>query len=311
VRAWRWLLIVPLLASCAAPSQAQPTPAATRVPLAAAAPRQPTSPPLATVVPTSAAPAATPAPLPTLIPTAPPPTAAPTPAAFEATRDLGYVPILMYHYIRSVDEAADPLGFRLSVTAEGFAEQLAYLNENGYTPVTMGELARCLRAEAECPPKLVVLTFDDGYEDAFSAALPLLRQYGFAGTFYVVPNFVGRPGYLSWEQVRALHEAGMEIGSHTMNHPDLSGLSLEAAQAEIVESRRVLEEQIGAPVLSFSYPAGSYTPEIAALVRDAGYSNAVTTSPTIGFGQMFELARRRVLGGESIAGYPWYLQPLQ
>jgi peptidoglycan/xylan/chitin deacetylase (PgdA/CDA1 family) len=238
------------------------------------------------------------------------PSRVPTVAGPLAERDLGYVPILMYHYVRSVDEAADPLGYRLSVTAERFAEQLAYLREQGYTSVTMRELTRCLRGEAVCAEKIVALTFDDGYEDSFSAALPLLRQHGFTATFYIVPNFVGRPGYMDWEQVRAMHTAGMEIGSHTMNHADLTGLSLKDARVEIGESKQVLEQQLGAPVVSFSYPAGSHDAALAEAVREAGYSNAVTTAQDIGFAELYRLARRRVLGGESIAGYPWYLQPL-
>lgn len=297
--------------AAATPTQAslagEPTAASNRVPTqlpASARPQQATS--VASQFPTRPR---APTSVPTAVPTQPP--TPQLPASLEASEDIGYVPILMYHYVRSVDEASDPLGYRLSVTPERFGEQLAYLHEQGYTSVTMAELAGCLRGETRCPAKIVALTFDDGYEDSYRAALPLLQQYGLRATFYIVPNFVGSPGYMSWEQVRAMHAAGMEIGSHTMNHADLTGLSLEEARVEIGESKRVLEEQLGAPVVSFSYPAGSNTPELAIAVRDAGYSNAVTTAQDIGFAEMFRLARRRVLGGESIAGYPWYLQPLQ
>lgn len=237
--------------------------------------------------------------------------AAPTaaPLSDTASRSIGYVPILMYHYIRDVGEAADPMGFRLSVRPDRFAEQMAWLAAEGYQPVRMHDLAGCLRAQQPCPRRPVALTFDDGYADAATAALPVLRRYGFPATFYIVTEFVGQPGYLSWEQIAELRDAGMEIGSHTLSHAGLSGLAREAARVEIVRSKAILEERLGIEVYSFSYPAGDYTDEIAAIVREAGYSNAVITLAADRPRGLYELPRRRVLGGETIAGFPWYFIP--
>lgn len=152
-----------------------------------------------------------------------------------------------------------------------------------------------------------MITFDDGYEDAATAALPILERYGFPATFYIVTEFVGRPGYLSWEQVALLHASGMEIGSHSLTHPDLAALDLDAAEAQIVQSKAILEQQLGIPIRSFCYPIGSYSPEVADLVRAAGYTNAVTTHQGRNLEQMFEIPRRRVLGGETLAALAWYL----
>jgi peptidoglycan/xylan/chitin deacetylase (PgdA/CDA1 family) len=228
----------------------------------------------------------------------------------QAQRTVDYIPILMYHYIRTVDESADPVGFRLSVTPQRFAEQMDWLADNHYTPIRMDELADCLRAKTECPRKPIVLTFDDGYADAATEALPILKRYGFTATFYIIVDFVGKPGFLSWKQVRQLHTSGMEIGSHTLNHADLTGLSPQDAQHEIERSKMILEQRLDAPARSFSYPAGSYSGLHVGMVRRAGYTNAVTTSPLIGFKHMYTLSRRRVLGGEAIEGFPWYLTPL-
>src|SRR5436853_2671662 len=111
------------------------------------------------------------------------------------------VPILMYHYIRIVDKARDPLGYNLSVTPKLFALQMAWLYAHGYHTVLMSTLAGCLgdqpastRQLALCGPKSVALTFDDGYADAFSAALPVLRRYGFNATFYIISGLVGHSG---------------------------------------------------------------------------------------------------------------------
>jgi peptidoglycan/xylan/chitin deacetylase (PgdA/CDA1 family) len=112
---------------------------------------------------------------------------------------------------------------------------------------------------------------------------------------------------MSWDQIRLLHERGMEIGSHTVTHPDLTARDPEVALSEIAESRTIIEEQIGAPVRSFSYPIGSYNEELAAMVRAAGYTNAVTTHPGSGIEQMFELPRRRIMGGETVEALAWYV----
>jgi peptidoglycan/xylan/chitin deacetylase (PgdA/CDA1 family) len=226
-----------------------------------------------------------------------------------AKRPVEYIPILMYHYIRTVDENVDPVGFRLSVTPERFAEQMQWLADNHYTPIRMDALAGCLRAEITCPRKPVALTFDDGYADAATAALPILKQHGFTATFYVIVDFIGKPGFLSWKQVRSMHKNGMEIGSHTLSHADLTGLSPQQAQYEIERSKSILEQRLDAPVRSFSYPAGSYSLLHVGMARRAGYTNAVTTSPLIGFAHLYTLSRRRVLGGEAIEGFPWYMAP--
>ena len=243
------------------------------------------------------------------------PAANPQPLTFSTSftprvsRSIGYVPILMYHYIREVHESDDPVGFRLSVQPARFAEQLAWLAAEGYEPLRMADLAACLRAERACPPRPMALTFDDGYADAATKALPILRHYGFSATFYIVTEFVGQPGYLTWEQVKELHEAGMEIGSHTLSHAALTGLSLAQARVELVRSKTILERRLGIPIESFSYPAGEHNAELAELVRELGYSNAVITLAANLPQNLYTLPRRRVLGGETIAGFPWYMVP--
>jgi peptidoglycan/xylan/chitin deacetylase (PgdA/CDA1 family) len=261
--------------------------------------------PSVTPIPSATA-TTTPTPTATPLPTATP-TPQPTPtASLRVRRDLGYVPIFMYHYVRTVDPVEDQLGYNLSVTPERFAEHLEWLHTNGYTPIRMDHLADCLRGRAICPANAVALTFDDGYADAATAALPLLEHYGYPATFYIVTEFVGRPGYMSWEQIRLLHESGMEIGSHTLTHPDLTARDPEIAYNEIAESRAIIEEQLGAPVRSFSYPIGNYNRELAAMVREAGYTNAVTTHPGSGIEHAFELPRRRIMGGETVEALAWY-----
>lgn len=243
----------------------------------------------------------------------PSPTATPTPQStlsMQARGEPDYVPILMYHYIRTIDPEEDALGYSLSVSPELFDEQMAWLHEHDYTPVRMDTLAECLRGQQECPDNMVALTFDDGYEDAATNALPILERYGFPATFYIVTDFVGQPGYLSWDQIRTLHESGMEIGSHSISHPDLTARSTAEARREIVESREILETQLDTPVQSFCYPIGAYNPDIAAMVHEAGYTSSVTTHPGPRLDALYELPRRRIRGDETVAAMNWYVVPL-
>lgn len=300
-RAWSWwpLLLFPLaMIALAVPffrSQRQATTEAPALPpLATALP--PTS------VPAAALPADTPLPLPTLQPTAVP--APPTPTLPTAPPgSVTALPILMYHYVRVVDAAADPLGYNLSVTPAGLDGQLAWLAAEGYTPLRMDEALRCLQGGAGCPQKPIALTFDDGYADALSEALPLLQKYGFVATFYIVSGFVGEPGYLTADEVRTIRAAGMEIGAHTINHRDLSKVDEATARAEVIESKAQVEAISGGPVHSFCYPSGKYTDATLALVREAGYDNATTVMPDLPYDDRLQLPRIRIRGDLDQAGF--------
>ncbi len=237
-------------------------------------------------------------PLPTLMPVAQRFTPAPPGAR-------PYVPILMYHYVRHVDRAADPLGFRLSVTPEQLDAQLGWLRAAGYETVRMDALASCMRGAGPCPLRAVALTFDDGYADAFTTALPILRRHGFVATFYIVSGFVGQPGYMGWEEILALRDAGMEIGAHSISHPDLTGLGLEELRAQVGQSGALIAAQIGQPVVSFCYPGGRFSDTVVAVTREAGYTSATTTIQDGPQSDPFTLPRLRISGDLTLEGFQW------
>jgi peptidoglycan/xylan/chitin deacetylase (PgdA/CDA1 family) len=227
------------------------------------------------------------------------PIAAPAPPSQPAQPGVtvASAPILMYHYVRAVDQGADPLGWELSVAPELLDQQMAALTQQGFTGVRMDVLARCMRGEPACPPRPVALTFDDGYEDAYTAALPVLQRYGFTATFYIVSGFVGQPGYMSWEQLAALRDAGMEIGAHSVSHPDLTSLDPLELGRQVAEPKAELEARLGVPVVSFCYPAGRYSGAVVEAVRAAGYESATTTRWDNDYSDPLALPRRRVSGG--------------
>ncbi len=218
-----------------------------------------------------------------------------------------YIPIVMYHYIRDVDPDEDELGYNLSVSPETFEDHLLWLRDNDYYTLRMDKLTACLHGEERCPQKAVALTFDDGYEDVATTVLPLLKRYGFTATFYIVIDFVGKPGYLSWEQIKEVHDSGMEIGAHSISHPDLTAREYAVAYEEIAQSRSTLEERLGISVESFCYPIGNYNADVVEMVRDVGYTNAVTTYPGSSLASIFELPRLRMLGGETVEAFEWYI----
>ncbi len=178
------------------------------------------------------------------------------------------LPILNYH---SVGAAADDY----TVPVAGFEEQLDWLASHGFHTVSLHDLAEWRQRRETLPDKAIILTFDDGKADALGIVLPALRKRGMRATFFVITDLVGRAGYLTWDGVRALADAGMEIGSHTATHPRLPDLPDARVQSELVESRRTLQGELHRPVEALAYPYNSVRARIEKAARTAGYRVAV------------------------------------
>jgi peptidoglycan/xylan/chitin deacetylase (PgdA/CDA1 family) len=197
----------------------------------------------------------------------------------------------MYH---SISQHAMPKFRQFTVSASLFAEQMAYLHKQGYTPITVTQFVT-MRSHnhAALPEHPVILTFDDGFADFYDEALPVLKQYDFLATLYVTTAFVNgtsrwlvREGetkrlMLSWQQLLEISAQGIECGAHSHSHPQLDVLDNEAARHEILQSKRILEEQLDQEVLSFAYPFGYYTGKVQQLVQFAGYTSACAVKHAI------------------------------
>jgi peptidoglycan/xylan/chitin deacetylase (PgdA/CDA1 family) len=213
------------------------------------------------------------------------------------------LPILMYHYIRTPPPfLTDPMGYKLSVSPEDFRAQMNWLYLNGFHAVTFNQVRAYFAGTDPLPSRPIVITFDDGYQDFYTTAYPILRAYGFTGVTYVVTSFVGQPNYVSAPEVLELDHGGMEIASHTVRHGNLAGMSYGATLYEVVQSKRSLEQLVGHPVLDFAYPSGKFNLQTIAAVRQAGYDTAVTTqvSVTHSVVDRYAWGRVRVGGGESL-----------
>lgn len=238
--------------------------------------------------------------------TAVPPTAIPVivPPAFPLPTPSGAniwtlrVPILMYHYLSVPPADADIYRTDLSVTPENFRQQMAYLAENGYTPIDFYQLSAAITAQTDLPDKPVLLTFDDGYLDNYENAFPILQEFGFTATFFIITDLAdqGAPGYANWEQLKEMAAAGMRIESHTKNHPDLSTMGRDDVIFQVLGSQETIAAHIGYTPRYLCYPGGRYNAETMQILRELGLWGAVTTQGGAwhGFEERYEWDRQRM-----------------
>jgi peptidoglycan/xylan/chitin deacetylase (PgdA/CDA1 family) len=191
------------------------------------------------------------------------------------------VPILMYHRIDVLRPTLPVITRSLTVDPKDFARQMRWLHSHGYHAISQAQLFAALERGATLPAKPVLLTFDDGYRDVLANAAPVLRRLGMKATAYVITSRIsnGDVSFLTWGQLKQLERNGIAIGSHTVHHAELPGLSDPAALQELIRSRRALEAHLHHPVQWFAYPAGRFDARSEGLVRQAGYVLAVTTQP--------------------------------
>lgn len=297
IRALCAALVVVLCSACGAPGRQ------TAASLA-------TVPPTATVEPPTATPTATASFTPTATPTiTPSPTATPTSTTTPGPTPDGTVrsvrvPILMYHYVSQPPPEADVYRKDLSVTPAQFESHVQALQDAGYQSIPLADLVSYLATgQPELPAKGVVLTFDDGYVDNYDNALPVLQKYGFTATIFVITDFVDmqRPGYATWAQLAEMHAAGLDIGSHSRDHADLSGRDVDFLVWQALGSRQMIESRLGFTPRVFCYPAGRYDDLAIQVVRSADYWGAVTTQQGVTHASdaPFELTRVRVRGSHT------------
>jgi len=187
--------------------------------------------------------------------------------------------ILMYH---SVSDN----GILFTVTPADFERQMAYIKKRGFRVMSLDGLAGLILAGKTIPAKTLAITFDDGYEDNYSVAWPILKKYGFAATIFLPTAYVGKEmdnsqkkplPVMSAEQVREMSASGsIRFGSHTHTHPRLENASDDEFRQEILESAKVIEELIGRIPTSFAYPKGYSRTSFSRMLEDCGYRCAVT-----------------------------------
>ena len=221
------------------------------------------------------------------------------------------IPILMYHVVASPPPHYP--WWRLFVTPALFARQMAALHQAGYQPITLRQAYAIWSGRARAPARPIVLSFDDGYQSQYTAALPILRRLGWPALLNLQVGRISVPGGLTRAQVRGLLAAGWEVADHTVTHPDLTTVGSAALAREVAGSRRTLQRDFGIRARFFCYPAGRYNATVVATVRRAGFLAATTTWPGIAYPRVngwWTLNRLRVDANESpaqlLATLNWY-----
>ncbi len=203
------------------------------------------------------------------------------------------LPILMYHSISAQDENRRAGYYGITTSPGVFAAHMEYLKREGYRVIPLQNAVRRLTADPAgetTTDREVVLTFDDGYQDFYSQALPILRSCGYPATVFLPAGFIGRDAqtlkgqkHLTWGEINELQKEGITFGSHTVNHPQLRGIPERKLQYEVKVSKKRIEDRIGRPVASFSYPFAfpeedrRFVDRLEGVLREAGYTHGVST----------------------------------
>lgn len=169
----------------------------------------------------------------------------------------------------------------ISLDPLNFASQVRWFRKHGYRSIRLIDLAQAIRDKQSIPEKTIIFTFDDGFETCYTQAAQILVEHGFLATIFLVSGYCGKnndwPGQpadiprwplMSWEQIRALDQMGFEIGAHTHQHTRLDLVNEATLELEILQSKAIIEDQLGHPVDTFCYPYGRYSLPIKHLVQE-------------------------------------------
>jgi len=207
-----------------------------------------------------------------------------------ASRQRASIPILMYHGIVDEDDSGKHPYYRTTTSPSSFTAQMEHLHRSGYKTSSLTDGIALLKAKGASSTKDVIITFDDGYRNFYQKAFPLLERFDFTATVFLPTAYIGESRLqfkgqdcLTWSEIRELQKCGVLFGSHTVTHPQLSGLSKDAIEKEVVDSKIAIEDKTGRQVDSFAYPYAFPQAdfEFRKMLRDtlvsAGYRNGVCT----------------------------------
>jgi len=223
------------------------------------------------------------------------------------------LPILMYH---RVADSGPPALDRYRITPAALEEQLRYLRDAGYVGVTLQAWHAAMTARRPLPGRAILLTFDDGYLDFSTHAWPLLQQYGFSATMFLVADRIGgvsewdaahgEPAPLmGWPDILKLQAEGIEFGSHSCTHPPLTALSPEHVTLEAARARAILTRGLRRPVTAFAYPYGDQDAVVRHLTGACGYTYGLTCDSRLSSltDDPLALPRLEITGADTLATF--------
>jgi peptidoglycan/xylan/chitin deacetylase (PgdA/CDA1 family) len=240
-----------------------------------------------------------------IVPTSTPsPTPTPRPLTFaEMNQKYGpctSLPVLMYHHIQTEDQAkAHPGQTNLSVFTPNFREQMQYLKDKNYNVVLPKDLVDFFNSGVGIPAKSVMITLDDGYEDNYTDAFPILRELGIKATIFLITGLAENPGYLTWNEVKEMAGNGIYFGNHTWSHRNMK-TNAETINKEIGTAQTQLMERGLNPEKIFAFPYGTMSGTADKYLGTEGYALAFDTIPgrILCAKQRYALGRIRVGNGK-------------
>ncbi len=220
------------------------------------------------------------------------------------------LPILMYHRVHPEGKAATA---SWRVTPEAFEQQLKYLQEAGYYSVSLADWGEAILKKQPLPGRAVLITFDDGYQDFYDFAFPLLKRYGFSATVFLVADKIWQTNtwdsfyneelpLMGWNSIKELQSEGIEFGAHTATHPHLTALSPLQIVTEATRARTILQQGLGKVPVTFAYPYGDTDAVVQHLVGACGYIYGVSCKPGLSSFQdsLLALSRVEVTGNDTL-----------
>ncbi len=230
--------------------------------------------------------------------------------------------ILTYH---SLDESRSVV----SISPPMFKKQMEFLWEKGYQTLSLSELINCIHQKKLFPEKTFVINFDDGYKNTYTEAFPVLKEFGFKGTAFLITDYCGgfndwpgetywieRRPLLSWSEIKEMHKYGFEFGAHTLTHPDLTQIPIERAEQEIIQSKAHIQDHLGVDVQLFAYPYGKYNSKVKEIVQKQFYGACSTKLGKVKSDcdpyklkriDMYYLSSYKLFSALSTKPFDWYL----
>ena len=201
-----------------------------------------------------------------------------------------HIPILMYHSVSELESGGRHPYFETTTPPRVFAEHMRFLKNAGYRTITLHEAVNEIQLDKRTHVPRVVITFDDGLQDFYTHAFPILKEYNFSATVFLATSYITEKRRqfkkwpcMTWSEVREIHERGMTLGSHTVTHRQLRGLEPAQLEAEVRGSKETIEDHLGHKVEAFSYPFAfpqsdqAFRSILRALLMAHGYKIGVTT----------------------------------
>lgn len=187
------------------------------------------------------------------------------------------IPIITYHYVENVKDPKDTIRQSLDIVPFVFDKELKAISESKYKMIFVKDIPKIISGEIPYSSQTAALTFDDGYEDFYTDAFPLLKKYNIKATIYVIYDFIGRKGFMNEKQIKEIIDSHLvEVGCHTLDHLYLKLLSKNIVVKQVVDSKKALEEMFKIKIESFAYPYGAFDQNTIDIVRSAGYTSAVS-----------------------------------